>query len=182
MATTVLGGETGTASSKFKVGIIYTPVYNTTNWSVKIKIGIKVTAGNFLSSFVQYHADQYSINGGTWKHCGWDPTGTTLNDSGLYRVMPEKTYTAEYGQKIKVRASVGYTGNSGTTYMSYLTIDISCPNIVYIYDGSTWKRATPYIYNGSTWKKTSPYIYSGQWLKSHKAERNISSNTNAFTT
>lgn len=180
MATTLLGGETGTDSSKFKVGIIYDPVYNTTNWSVKIKIGIKVTKGNFQGSFIQYHDDQYSINGGTWTHCGWNPTGTTLDASGLYCVMPEKTYTAEYGQNIRVRAYVGYTGNSGTTYKSYLTIDLSCPNIVYIYNDSGWKRATPYIYTNGAWKRSSPYIYYDGWKKSHKAERNYSISTDAW--
>ena len=38
--------------------------------------------------------------------------------------------------------------------------------VVYIYNGSTWKKAVPYIYNGSAWKKCVPYIYNGSvWKK-----------------
>jgi len=37
---------------------------------------------------------------------------------------------------------------------------------VYIYDGSSWRKAIPYIYDGSNWRKAIPYIYDGSsWKK-----------------
>jgi hypothetical protein len=188
---TVLGSETGTENSKFKVGLYYSISYGTSTWTIKYKVGISVTEGNFQGSFIQYSGAQYNNNDDGWTSVGWSPSGSTLDSTGLYCVSDEKTQTASYGENIKIRVKAGYTGKSGTVYRSYLTATFKAVKAydTYTYNNNIynggWKSGIPYVYiNG--WRQAFPYVYiNGAWkptftTTSHANNAGLSTSTSSW--
>lgn len=187
---TVYGSQVG-PTSKFRFGIFYSITYGASTWTIKYKVGVKVDSGNFQSSFIQYHGLQQKIGTGNYTSPGWNPNGSTLDTSGMYCVSGQKTASAAYGEKIIIRGNVGYTGNSGTTYRSWLTATFSAtaPYVsydptVYIYNNGKWNKATPYIYSNG-WKKANVSTYNNGWKSNfsstnHAGRISVNKTTNPY--
>lgn len=160
------GSSATTGNSTFHTSIFYSVTYAATTWTITYYYGIRVSKGDFWSSFIQGSAAKYTMPGASEANDSWSPTGYTLDGNGMYCVSSKKTRTLNYGQTLKLRAYAWYTGNSGTTYRSNITVTFkgnaaAAGLAPYVYSGG-WKAATPYVYSGG-WKAATPYVYSGGW-------------------
>jgi len=101
----------------------------------------------------------------------WPSIKVTLTYNGT-----STPYTMNYDEW----NSTGHTFTGLTNGATYtITVVVDTPNVTiatgsvkiedndigfWIYNGSSWVKATPYIYNGSSWVQAVPCVYSGGWI------------------
>lgn len=82
--------------------------------------------------------------------------GYTLLGWSTYSTATSASYF--YGSAVNVPVN-------GSLYLYAVWKKNDADGGVYIWNGSTWVKATPHIWNGSTWVKAVPHIWNGSWQK-----------------
>lgn len=180
MATTLIAKETShtSTSTYYKLNLdslTRSGSILTITLHVYIKLGSETAAGsNWNRTWYVYNSSGTQIASKVIKE------GTTKwVENGSYDYT--LTFTYNVGTNAAWSASGFYIrilGGSGTsciwdgkksttggTVGQTFSLSASASNIVYFWNGSTWKEATPYVWNGSAWKEATVYVWNGSAWK-----------------